>query len=235
VDAGQELTHSFWVQVKICGVRREEDALLAAELGADAIGLLVGRRHPSADFINAQLAGRIARALSGKARSVLVTHIAEVDEIERMLRETGIASVQLHSEILPERIRKLKSRLPHLTIFKSVHVLSLESIEYPKSYLNLVDGFVLDTFNPVTHQSGGTGLTHDWSISQKIASRYSETPVWLAGGLDAGNVGAAIEAVKPFGVDVNSGTKGTNGFKDARKLSDFIAAAKMRAAHPSQR
>jgi phosphoribosylanthranilate isomerase len=223
------------MQVKICGVRREEDALLAAELGADAIGLLVGRRHPSVDFINLQLAGRIARALSGKARSVLVTHVTEVDEIERMLRETGIASVQLHSEILPDRIRELKGRLPHLTIFKSVHVLSLESIEYPKSYLNLVDGLVLDSFNPITHQAGGTGLTHDWSISQKIVNRYRGTPVWLAGGLDAGNVRGAIEAVQPFGVDVNSGTKGTNGFKDARKLSDFITAAKMRAAHPSRR
>ena len=222
------------MQVKICGVKREEDALLAAELGADAIGLLVGRRQPSVDFINPQLAGRIARALSGKARSVLVTHVSDVDDIERMLRETEITSVQLHSEILPDEIRELKCRLPHLTIFKSVHILSLESIEYPKPYLNLVDGLVLDSFNPTTHQVGGTGLTHDWSISQKIVSQYSGTPVWLAGGLDPCNVRAAIEAVKPFGVDVNSGTKGTNGFKDARKLSDFITAAKMRTAHPSR-
>ncbi len=128
------------MQVKVCGVRREEDALLAAEFGADAIGLLVGQRHRSPDFISEQLAARIARVLSGKAKAVLVTHAPEVDEIERLLRETAIAAVQLHSEILPDEIRELKQRLPNLTIFKSVHVLSLDNIKYPKPYLNLVDG-----------------------------------------------------------------------------------------------
>jgi phosphoribosylanthranilate isomerase len=212
--------------VKICGVRREEDALLAVEFGADAIGLLVGRQHPSPDFISAQLAGQIARVLLDKAKAVLVTHVAEVDEVERLLRETEIAIVQLHSEILPEGIRELKARLPDLDIFKSVHVLSLHSIDYPHRYQDLVDGFVIDSFNPATNQVGGTGLTHDWSISQKIVSRYSSTPTLLAGGLNPGNVRAAIRAVKPFGVDVNSGTRGTGGFKDAQKLKNFITAAK---------
>jgi len=214
------------MHVKVCGVRREEDALLAAEFGADAIGLLVGQRHRSPDFISEQLAARIARVLPGKAKAVLVTHVPKVDEIERLLRETAIATVQLHSEILPDEIRELKRRLPNLTIFKSVHVLSLDHIEYPKPYLNLVDGFVLDSFNPATDQVGGTGLTHDWSISQRIVSRYSLTPMLLAGGLHAGNVHAAIQTVKPFGVDVNSGTRGSDGFKDTQKLRDFITEAK---------
>jgi phosphoribosylanthranilate isomerase len=215
------------MHVKICGVRREEDALLAAELGADAIGLLVGRRHGSRDFIEEQLARQIARSLSGsKAKPVLVTHVPELDEIERLLRETEIETVQLHSEILPDAIGELKRRLPKLKIVKSVHVLSLDSIEYPKPYLDVVDGFVLDSFNPATGQVGGTGLTHDWSISEKIVARYRSTRVWLAGGLDAANVRAAIAAVKPFGVDVNSGTKGADGFKDPHKLRDFITAAK---------
>jgi phosphoribosylanthranilate isomerase len=221
--------------VKICGVRREEDALLAAQSGADAIGLLVGRRHGSPDFISEQLAGRIARAVSSKAKAVLVTHVPEVEEIERLLRESGIGTVQLHSDILPQEIRELKSRLPTLKVFKSVHVLSVDSIEYPKPYLNLVDGFVLDSFNPATNQVGGTGLTHDWSISQKIVSRYSSTRTLLAGGLNATNVRAAIQAVKPFGVDVNSGTKGTDGFKDARKLEDFITQAKQAGRTASSR
>jgi phosphoribosylanthranilate isomerase len=115
---------------------------------------------------------------------------------------------------------------PKLKILKSVHVLSLDSIEYPKPYLNLVDGFLLDSFNPATDQVGGTGLTHDWSISEKIVGRYSSTRMWLAGGLDAANVRAAIVAVKPSGVDVNSGTKGADGFKGPGKLRDFISAAK---------
>src|SRR5213595_679509 len=72
----------------------------------------------------------------------------------------------------------------------------------------------------------GTELTHDWSISQRIVSRYSLTPMLLAGGLHAGNVRAAIQKVKPFGVDANSGTRGSDGFKDAQKLRDFITEAK---------
>ena len=214
------------MHVKVCGIRREEDAVLAAELGADAIGLLVGRQHPSPDFISEQSAAGIARILPGKTKAVLVTHVPDVDEIERLLRETEIATVQLHSEILPDAVQELKARLPNLTVIKSVHVVSDESIEYPKPYLNLVDGFVLDSFNLATNQVGGTGLTHDWSLSQRIVSRYSSARVWLAGGLYAGNVRTAIHAVKPFGVDVNSGTKASDGFKDARKVRDFIIEAK---------
>ena len=129
------------MHVKVCGVRREEDDFLAAEFGADAIGLLVGQRHRSPDFISEQPAARIARVLSGKAKAVLVIHVREVDEIERVMRETAIAAVQLHSEILPDEIRELKRRLPNLTVFKSMHVLSVDHIECPKPYLNLVDGF----------------------------------------------------------------------------------------------
>ena len=214
------------MHVKVCGIRREEDAVLAAELGADAIGLLVGQQHPSPDFISEQSAAGIARMLPSKTKAVLVTHVPDVDEIERLLRETEIATVQLHSEILPDAVQELKARLPNLTVIKSVHVVSDESIEYPKPYLNLVDGFVLDSFNLATNQVGGTGLTHDWSLSQRIVSRYSSARVWLAGGLHAGNVRAAIHAVKPFGVDVNSGTKASDGFKDPRKVRDFIIEAK---------
>jgi phosphoribosylanthranilate isomerase len=115
------------MHVKVCGVRREEDALLAAELGADAIGLLVGPRHRSPDFISEQLARRIARSLSGsKAKPVLVTHVPEVDEIERLLRGSEIAAVQLHSQILPDEIQELKRQLPKLKILKSVHKLQLK-------------------------------------------------------------------------------------------------------------
>src|SRR5436190_320781 len=140
--------------VKICGIRRHEDALLAAELGADAIGLLVGQRHNSPDFISA------------------------------------------------------------------------DSVAYPEVFEKLVDGFVLDTINVATGQVGGTGKMHDWSVSRQIVMRYPEIAIILAGGLNSENVRSAIEYVHPFGVDVNSGTKGSDGFKDARKMREFIRGAK---------
>ena len=214
------------MHVKICGIRRSEDALLAAQCGADAVGLLVGQRHSSPDFITAALAGQIARALPPSVEAVLVTHITEVDEIERLLRQSGIRTIQLHSEIPADSVANLRTRFPDLKVFKSVHVISAESVACPEAFRKVVDGFVLDTINVATDQVGGTGKIHDWSISRKIVERFPDIPIILAGGLNSKNVRSAIESVHPFGVDVNSGTKGSDGFKDARKMREFILEAK---------
>ena len=216
--------------VKICGIRRHEDALIAAELGADAIGLLVGQRHNSPDFISVTVARDISRALPPSVEAVLVTHIEEIDELERLLQQSEITTVQLHSEIAPSSVGGLRGRLPHLKIFKSVSVISADSVAYPEAFEQLVDGFVLDSINLATNQVGGTGKTHDWSISQKIVERFPDIPIILAGGLNSKNVRSAIESVHPFGVDVNSGTKGSDGFKDARKMREFIREAKRSGA-----
>jgi phosphoribosylanthranilate isomerase len=212
--------------VKICGIRRHEDALVAAELGADAIGLLVGQRHNSPDFISAAVARDISRALPPSVEPVLVTHIEDIDELERLLQQSGITTVQLHSEIASSSVERLRGRLPDVKIFKSVHVISADSVAYPEAFRKLVDGLVLDSVNVATGQVGGTGKTHDWSISRQIVTRYLEIPIILAGGLNSENVRSAIEYVHPFGVDVNSGTKGSDGFKDARKMREFILEAK---------
>jgi phosphoribosylanthranilate isomerase len=214
------------MHVKICGIRRLEDALLATEFGADALGLLVGQRHNSPDFITAALARQISGTLPPSVEAVLVTHITEVDEIERLLRQTGITAVQLHSEFTPASVANLRTRLPFLKVFKTVHVISGESVRYPELFRKVVDGFVLDTINVATDQVGGTGNTHDWSISQEIVARFPDIPMILAGGLNSKSVRSAIKLVRPFGVDVNSGTKGSDGFKDAIKLREFIREAK---------
>ena len=212
--------------VKICGIRRQQDALIAAKLGADAIGLLVGQRHNSPDFISATVARDIARALPPSVEAVLVTHIKEIDELERMLQESEIRTIQLHSEIAPSFVERLRGRLPNLKIFKSVNIISADSVAYPEAFEKLVDGFVLDSINVATDQVGGTGKTHDWSVSRQIVMRYPKVPIILAGGLNSENVRSAIEHVRPFGVDVNSGTKAPDGFKDPRKMEAFIVEAK---------
>jgi phosphoribosylanthranilate isomerase len=212
--------------VKICGIRRQEDALLAAELGADAIGLLVGQKHNSTDFISAAVASDIARALPPSVEAVLVTHVEDVDELERLLQQSEIATIQLHSQIAPSSVERLRHRLPNVKIFKSVSVISADSVAYPEAFTKLVDGFVLDSVNVATDQIGGTGKTHDWSVSREIVMRYAEVPIILAGGLNSENVRSAIESVHPFGVDVNSGSKAADGFKDPRKIEAFIVQAK---------
>jgi phosphoribosylanthranilate isomerase len=212
--------------IKICGIRRQEDALIAAELGADAIGLLVGQRHNSPDFISATVARDISRTLPPSLEAVLVTHVEALNELERLLQESEIRTVQLHSEIAPSSVERLRGRLSDLKIFKSVPVISADSVAYPEAFRTLVDGFVLDSINVATNQVGGTGKTHDWSVSRQIVMRYPEIPIILAGGLNSENVRSAIESVHPFGVDVNSGTKAPDGFKDPRKMEAFIARAK---------
>jgi phosphoribosylanthranilate isomerase len=123
-------------------------------------------------------------------------------------------------------VERLRGRLPHLKIFKSVSVISADSVAYPEAFAQLVDGFVLDSINLATDQVGGTGKTHDWSVSRQIVMRYPEIPSILAGGLNSENVRSAIEQVHPFGVDVNSGTKAPDEFKDPRKIEAFIIQAK---------
>ena len=194
--------------------------------GADAIGLLVGQKHNSPDFVSATVARDIARALPPSVEAVLVTHVEDVDELERLLQQSEITTIQLHSEIAPSSVERLRGRIPHLKIFKSVSVISADSVAYPEAFKKLVDGFVLDSINLATNQVGGTGKTHDWSISRQIVMRYSEVPIILAGGLNSENVRSAIERVRPFGVDVNSGTKAADGFKDPPKMEAFIAQAK---------
>jgi len=212
--------------VKICGIRRQEDALLAAELGADAIGVLVGQKHNSPDFISATVARDISRALPPSVEAVLVTHVEDVDEIERLLQQSEITTIQLHGEIAPSSVEGLRDRIPHLKVFKSVNIISADSVAYPEAFAQLVNGFVLDSINLATGQVGGTGKTHDWSVSRRIVMRYPDVPIILAGGLNSENVRSAIEQVHPFGVDVNSGTKAPDGFKDPRKMEAFIVQAK---------
>src|SRR5438270_12546838 len=114
--------------VKICGIRRQEDALVAAELGADAIGLLVGRRHNSPDFISATVARDISRTLPPSVEAVLVTHVEDIDELERLLQQGEITTVQLHSEIAPSSVERLRGQLPNLKIFKSINIVSADSV-----------------------------------------------------------------------------------------------------------
>jgi phosphoribosylanthranilate isomerase len=167
--------------VKICGIRRQGDALMAAEFGADAIGLLVGQSHNSPDFISAAVARDIARALPTSVEVVLVTHVEEIDELERLLQESEITTVQLHSEIAPSSVERLRGRLPHLKIFKSVSVVSADSVAYPEAFKQLVDGFVLDSINLATDQVGGTGKNTrlvGQPANCHALPRYSDYPRW---------------------------------------------------------
>ena len=213
-------------RVKLCGIKRAEDAALAVEAGADALGFLVGQTHASADFISPLAAKSIAASLPPGVAAVLVTHLTEPDDVLNLVAVTGIQTVQLHGESWPEDVARLRRAAPGLTFLKAIHVTDEASLAYGDAFAGLVNGVVLDTANPATGQIGGTGQTHDWSLSRRLVERHPSVPVILAGGLRPENVAEAIAAVGPFGVDVNSGTKGEDGFKSEGKARAFVANAR---------
>jgi phosphoribosylanthranilate isomerase len=220
------------VCVKICGVRRPEDARIAVELGADAVGVLVGQSHPSGDFIQPSSAAAILQELPKQVCGVLVSHLENPIALLELIDLIRPVALQIHSPMEPDAVQQLRRARPDLLLHKAVHSNIGNPLETIQLYGDLVDGFVADSCNPATGQVGGTGLTHDWRISAELVER-SAKPLWLAGGLTPDNVAAAIEQVKPWGVDVNSGVKGPDGFKHPQRLQAFIQAAKGNgSSHP---
>jgi phosphoribosylanthranilate isomerase len=199
------------VKVKICGVTRAEDALLAARLGADALGFNFwpgSKRHlaPAA-------ARAIVRRLPPYVTAVGVFVDAPREEILRAVDASGVTAVQLHGDESPE----LCASLP-LPVVKAIRVADAHALALLASYE--VAGFLLDAPGP---GYGGTGRTFDWSLAAEAAA---SVPVVLAGGLRPENVAEAIRAVRPWGVDVASGVESSPGVKDEDRLRRFIAAAR---------
>jgi phosphoribosylanthranilate isomerase len=213
------------IHVKICGIRRLDDALAALAFGADELGFLVGQKHHSPDFLDESDAAAMVGALPPKVSSALVTHLADPDDIVTLATAIGVTTIQLHGDTSPAQAAVIKHRLPHIKTYKAIHVVDAQSINTARQYVNAVDAIVLDTVNLAANQVGGTGQTHDWSISRRIVKQLP-IPVILAGGLNPDNVNDAIRHVHPFGVDVNSGTKGADGYKDHARLQRFIDSAK---------
>jgi phosphoribosylanthranilate isomerase len=211
-------------RVKICGVTTPEDAALSARLGADAVGVLVGLVHVSEDELPPERAGAILAALPPFVAGTLVTHRTELEGVRRLCRVTRPQVLQLHGAFPLDAISLLRESFPALRIVKTVHVDGERSLEHAKQAAPHVDAILLDTRTAT--RLGGTGLTHDWSISRRIRDALPTTPVILAGGLTPDNVARAIDQVFPHAVDVNSGVSIRRGQKSEALITRFIRAAK---------
>lgn len=212
------------VRIKICGIRSAADARLAERLGAHAVGVLVGRVHASADFVEPAEADRIARGVGPFVVPVLVTHTEEADALVRLAGAVACPVVQVHSDLDRAALGELRRRLAPRKIIGKVSVEDETALERARDIAPSVDAIVLDSRDRSTNRVGGTGHVHDWSISARIVA-VSDVPVILAGGLTPENVAEAIRVVRPWGVDVNSGVKGSDGRKDEDRVRRFIAAA----------
>ncbi|MGC4000981.1 MAG: phosphoribosylanthranilate isomerase [Anaeromyxobacter sp.] len=199
------------VRVKICGVTRLTDAVAAARLGASAIGFNFW--PGSKRCITPAAAAPMVAALPPDLLAVGVFVNPTREELLAAIRVAGLRAVQLHGDEPPA----LCMELP-VPVIKAVRVKDPASLAGMAAYH--VAAYLLDAPGP---GYGGSGHTFDWGLAA-LAAR--ELPVWLAGGLTAENVGAAIQRVRPMGVDVASGVESAPGIKDEARMEAFIQAVK---------
>lgn len=205
--------------VKVCGITSLEDARLAAEAGADALGFVFWR--PSPRHVDAERAAAIARDLPEPVLRVGVFVDAPRDEIERIADAVGLDVLQLHGD---EPAHALDG-LPR-PVLKAIRVDSGFVVEEALRCARAAAGLVVDTRLPGPKPlPGGTGVPFDWSRVAGLAARVPF--LMLAGGLEPGNVAEAIRTVRPHAVDVSTGVEVEPGRKDASKVRAFVEAARV--------
>ena len=216
------------MKIKICGIRNENDLRAALAGSPDAVGFLVGQVHPSPDFILACTARRLARILPPFVQPWLVTHYSRPEDILDLADAAAIQNIQLHGDSTPEQVSAIRDALPPCAkLVKAVHPEPQDTFSEYIEFLPFIDAFLIDTLNPKTGQVGGTGLVGNWTRAARFVQE-SPIPVILAGGLNPTNVARAIDRVRPYAVDVNSGVKATADRSESALLCRaFVKAARM--------
>lgn len=205
------------ILVKICGVTNEADALLAVGLGADAVGFVLA---PSPRQIAASLAGDIVKRLPHDVLTVGVFRDEAPGRVVEIANTVGFGAVQLHGHETAEECRWIRARVA-LTVkaFPAGDRAIARFGEFGADYL-LVDG-----------KSPGSGRLFDWRLAEGVVDPKK---MFVSGGLTPDNVGHAIAALRPRGVDVSSGVEAAAGKKDPEKLRAFVHAARAAALHAAR-
>ncbi|MFW6113132.1 MAG: phosphoribosylanthranilate isomerase, partial [Thermodesulfobacteriota bacterium] len=194
------------VRIKICGITNPEDALLASDLGAHALGFIFYPKSPRS--VKPDAARDIIKILPPLVLSVGVFVDEEAEVVRELAATVGLDWVQLHGQESPEYCRAVGRR-----VIKGFRIRDHSSLAALPSYRDAVQAFLLDAYRPGI--PGGTGETFDWEVARG-AKEFG--PVILAGGLTAANVAQAINVAQPAGVDVASGVEAAPGKKDPEGL-----------------
>lgn len=209
--------------VKVCCIQDLEEARLAISAGASAIGL-VSAMPSGPGAIDEFAIARIAATVPAPTESFLLTALTRAEDIAAQHRRCGTTAVQLVDRVAEPELQRLRKLLPGTRLVQVIHVVGPESVEEAQSAAASVDALLLDSGNPrlAVKELGGTGRVHDWTHSRRICETAG-IPVLLAGGLHAGNARAALEEVRPAGLDVCSGLR-RDGRLDAERLRLFFEA-----------
>ena len=210
-------------QIKICGITAIDDAIAAADAGADAIGL---NFYPkSSRFVDMAAARQIVNALPTAVKKVGVFVNAEAAEVRSAVHQLSLDIVQLHGDETPDFVASL-ANLPVVRAFRPDR--DFESVyAYIKhcDVLNCRPAMILiDAFKPGEY--GGTGEAADWNAVSRLRATLNNIPVVLAGGLNPENVASAISLVRPWAVDTASGVENSPRRKSKDRMQAFVAEAK---------
>ena len=208
-------------RVKICCISSIEEANLAINYGASAIGL-VGNMPSGPGVISDELIMKISKHVPPSISTFMLTSETSANEIIQHHRRTLTNTIQIVDELKEGTYELIKTELPAIKIVQVIHVIDEKSIDEAVKISHFVDALLLDSGNPNLEikELGGTGRVHNWEISRKIVEQ-SKVPVFLAGGLTPENVRQAIGQVQPFGLDLCSGVR-TDKKLDPKKLEKFF-------------
>ena len=214
---------SFRPRVKICCMKSVAEAWTAVRYGANAIGL-VSHMPSGAGIVEEALIPGIAASVPPSVATFLLTSLTETDAIIAQQRRCRTNTIQLVDALTRGTHADLRRALPGVRLVQVIHVLDDASVAEALAVAPHVDALLLDSGNPnlSVKELGGTGRTHNWTLSRRIVETAGK-PVFLAGGLRPDNVAGAWVAVRPFGFDICSGVR-TNDNLDEQKLAAFFAA-----------
>ena len=202
------------VRIKICGITNLEDARLATDLGAHALGFIFYAKSPR--WVRPDAAREIIQNLPPLIMTVGVFVNEEADTVREISETAGLDWIQLHGQESPVYCRALMRR-----VVKGFRIRDTHSLTLLPDYRESVQAFLLDTYK--TGTAGGTGETFDWTLARQARELG---PIILAGGLTPVNVAQAIQVAQPAAVDVSSGVEAAPGKKDPGKLKRFIEIVK---------
>ena len=199
-------------KVKICGIKNLQDAIFAADYGADAIGFVFAK---SIRKVSKEKARAIVRKLPPFITTVGLFVNETAEDIEAACRFCGLDAIQLHGNEPPNILNKLKD-FKTIKAFRIQNEKDINPIKKYKPNAILLDGYS-------ENKMGGTGTSFDWKIVKKLKTSI---PIIVAGGLTHLNVSRAIKFINPYGVDVSSGVESVPGKKDKKLIKQFIDAVK---------
>jgi phosphoribosylanthranilate isomerase len=216
-------------RVKVCCIQSWAEAELAIAFGADAVGF-VAAMPSGVGPIDDELIAEIVERVPPPIATFLLTKEIEADAIIDHGRRTRPSTIQLVDERAVAAHAAVRASLPGIRLVQVIHVEDDGAVARSVAAADSADALLLDSGRPslAVPELGGTGRVHDWTVSRRIVDAV-DVPVFLAGGLDPGNVAEAIEQVRPFGLDLCSGLR-PEGALDRGRLARFAAAVRASAS-----